>query len=169
MQRFVSLSLFLLLSPILAQAQEGQTPQFMANATFAPSAVISSGEATSTFYFGGGGEGLIYKGLGAGADIGYLFPKSDFKEGVGLLSTNGYYHFFTEGSSQKLVPFATAGYSLGFREGTANLVNFGGGVDYWFHEKAALRLEVRDNVWPGECRCDPSVHFLMFRVGVVGR
>jgi hypothetical protein len=103
--------------------------------------------------------------LGAGAELGYLFPRQAAGDGFGILSTNGFYRFTNSPSLQKVTPFVTAGYSLGFREGTINMANFGGGLDYWVRDRMGLRLEVRDHVWPG----DPAAHFLMFRVGLVGR
>lgn len=168
MRRSILIAFSLLLIPLGGKAQESQPPRGTANAFFGAGGAFANGSRAGVLQFGAGGEGRIYKGLGAGAEIGYLHPTESFTSGFGLLSTNGTYHFWTGRSSQKLVPFVTAGYSLAFRDGRANLANFGGGVDYWFREHAALRLEVRDHVWPEQCGC-PTTHFLMFRVGVVGR
>jgi hypothetical protein len=165
MRRSILITLIMLALPLMTHAQEFEAPRGTANLFFGAGRTIVSGESSGVLQFGAGGEGRIYKGLGAGAEIGYLSPTSSFTDGFGLLSTNGSYHFWNGSSSQKLVPFVTAGYSLAFRDGHANLGNFGGGVDYWFRDKAALRLEVRDHVWPGEA----TAHFLMFRVGIVGR
>ncbi len=94
---------------------------------------------------GGGGEGYLYRGLAAGADIGYLFPARCFRCGIGLFSLNPSYHFTSRRRSQRIVPFVTAGYTLGFREGTANLFNWGGGATFWFKESLGLRLEYREH------------------------
>ena len=42
------------------------------------------------------------------------------------------------------IPFVTVGYSLAFRTSTANLWNFGGGLNYWLRDRIALMAEVRD-------------------------
>lgn len=158
----------LLLFPLGVLAQEGGPPRATANAFWGGGGAFAGGEKAGVLQFGAGGEGRLYKGLSAGAEIGYLHPARNFKDGFGLLSTNGTYHFWTSSASQKVVPFLTAGYSLAFRDGTANLANFGGGLDYWFHNRAALRLEARDHIWPSRDGI-PTSHSLMFRIGIVGR
>lgn len=125
----------------------------------APGGVANGGDAT--LHFGGGGEGLVYKGLGAGAEIGFMGPASYMGEGFGVFSANGSYHFRRD---QKLVPFVTSGYTLFFRDGSANLVNFGGGVNYWFRDHLGLRVEFRDHVLPS-----PNTHFWEFRFGLAFR
>jgi len=168
MNRLTLIACSLVLLPVGMMAQESQAPRATANAFFGVGGAFAEGERAGVLHFGGGGEGRIYKGLSAGAELGYLHPTKSFKDGFGLLSTNGSYHFWTSSTSQRVVPFLTAGYSLAFRDGTANLANFGGGVDYWFHDHAALRLEIRDHIWPGKDGV-PTSNFLMFRIGVVGR
>ena len=91
---------------------------------------------------GVGGEGFLVKGFAFGSELGYLFPRN-FSQGVGLLSLDPAYHF-RRSRKHKLVPFVTAGYSLAFRQGAFNLVNYGGGVTYWFGRNLGLRLEIRD-------------------------
>lgn len=168
MQRLTLIACSLLLLPVGMIAQAVQPPRATANAFFGVGGAFADGERAGILHFGGGGEARIYKGLSAGAELGYLHPAKEFGEGFGLFSTNGAYRFWTSSPSQRVVPFLTAGYSLAFREGTANLSNFGGGADFWFHDRAALRLEVRDHIWPSRDGA-PTAHFLMFRVGVVGR
>ncbi len=110
---------------------------------FAPGGLFSQGHPVGTAHFGGGGEFMLFKGLGAGAEIGYLTPWEDFSAGIGVLSANGAYHFLR---NRKVSPFLTGGYSLAFRDGHANLVNFGGGVNWWVKEGVGLRLEFRDHM-----------------------
>lgn len=93
---------------------------------------------------GGGGDAYVYRGLAVGADLGYLFPSGNARNGVGLLSVNPSYHFTSRSRDQKVVPFVTAGYTLGFRSGTANFFNWGGGATYWFHRSLGIRAEIRD-------------------------
>jgi len=167
MRRLILMVCSLLLLPLGMKAQESEPPRGTANVFFGGGGAFADGERAGVLQFGGGGEGRLYKGLSAGAELGYVHPGESFRNGFGLLSTNGTYRFWNAWPSQKVVPFVTAGYSLAFRNGTANLANFGGGVDYWFRQRAALRLEVRDHIWPGESGI-PTSHILMFRVGLVG-
>ena len=119
----------------------------------------SSGDfSTGFFQFGGGGEGLAYKGLGLGAEIGYLAPFRAAGDGVGLFSGDVSYHF---NRTAKLVPFVTGGYSAAFRSGASHGGNFGGGVHYWMKEHVGLRFEFRDHVFSSD-----SPHLFQFRVGL---
>jgi hypothetical protein len=93
---------------------------------------------------GGGGEALLYKGLGVNVDLGYQFPRESISDGIGLASLNGCYHFVNRAKPAKLVPFVTAGYAIAFRSGHANLFDYGGGVNYWFSRHVGLRGEIRD-------------------------
>ena len=127
--------------------------------------VYSAPSGTGTYFgevlgIGGGGEGLLYKGLGIGGDLGYLFSRRDFRAGLGLASVNASYHLLSLSQSGKFVPFVTTGYTLGFRSGTAHFQNYGGGLTYWFQDKMGLRLELRNLDHP------EYSGFLSFRVGV---
>jgi hypothetical protein len=87
---------------------------------------------------------LLEHGIGAGAELRAVVPGSGAaRNSVGILSFNGSYHFLRDG---KLDPFATAGYSLLFRDFTANMFNYGGGLNYWFQDSLGLRLKLRDHV-----------------------
>lgn len=125
----------------------------------------ATSEGTGTLHFGGGGEGLVYKGLGVGAELGYVAPWRGFGDGLGTFSANGSYHFRPRNSESRVVPFVTSGYTLLFRNGTAHAFNFGGGLNYWFRDRVGLRFEFRDHVWPG----NHTVHILGFRVGMTFR
>lgn len=96
----------------------------------------------TAMHFGGGGEGLVYKGLGVGGEIGYVFPREAFVYGVGLLSVNTSYHW-NAGTHWKIQPFVTGGYSFLFRGESENRLNFGGGLTYWMANHAGLRVEYR--------------------------
>jgi hypothetical protein len=119
----------------------------------------SGGGSTGWFQVGAGGEGLVYKGLGLGAEVGYLAPFRAAGDGIGILSPDVSYHF--KRSNSKLVPFVTGGYSLAFRNGTSSGGNFGGGVQYWMKDHLGLRFEFRDHVFSSD-----SPHFYQFRVGL---
>jgi hypothetical protein len=120
----------------------------------------SGGGSTATFAVGAGGEGLVYKGLGLGAEIGYIAPFRAGGSGIGILSPDVSYHF--QRPNSKLVPFVTGGYSLAFRGGVSSSGgNFGGGVQYWIKDHLGLRFEFRDHVFSSD-----SPHFYQFRVGL---
>jgi len=131
----------------------------------APGAVVDGGTAAKTVHFGVGGDRLVYQGLGAGGEIGFLGPPHDFSEGVGIASANATYNFQKATSVRKVVPFVTGGYSLIFRRDASNGLNFGGGVNYWFKEHIGLRFEVRDHVF----REFGTANFVGFRIGLTFR
>ncbi|HEU5334964.1 MAG TPA: hypothetical protein VFU27_03320 [Terriglobales bacterium] len=140
----------------LAVAQQHSAEGYL---FFAPGVITSPGNSTASLHFGGGGEGFLHKGIAAGAELGYLAPWKDFDGGIGLLSLDGQYHF---NRGQKVVPFVTAGYSLGFRSGHENLFNYGLGANIWMRANKGLRLEFRDHV-------DSSNHYIDFRIGYAFR
>ena len=108
--------------------------------------------------FGGGGEGLVYKGLGIGGEVGYLSTGRSLDNGIGLGSANISYHF---NRSAKLQPFVTGGGSLAFRGFSAGGGNVGGGVQYWMNRHLGLRFEGRSYIFSSD-----SPHTLVFRVGL---
>lgn len=126
---------------------------------------VTSGSSTTFVNFGGGGEAFIKGGLSAGGDIGGYTPAKSFDEGFGILSANAGYHFLKASKSGKVVPFVNGGYSLFFRSDTANGINFGGGVNYWFKDRLGLRVEIRDHVVVES----PDTHFVGFRFGLLFR
>lgn len=124
-------------------------------------AVTDGDNSEATLHVGGGGEAVFWDSLGVGAEIGFLGPFESIGDGVGVFSVNGSYHFLPN-AGRKLRPFATGGYTLGFRDGTESLFNFGGGFHYWVKPKFGIRVEFRDHVVP-----EDGVHFLGARVGIV--
>src|SRR5207302_533729 len=82
---------------------------------------------------------------GVGAEAGVLTSVPSFEDTLGTFSANGYYHFL-HGKQHKIDPFATAGYTLLFRDGHLNLFNFGGGANFWLAKHVGARLELRDAV-----------------------
>ncbi len=114
-------------------------------------------------YVGGGAEGFVKEGFAISGDLGYLGPAKAMRSGFGLIDLDGGYHFARD---QKVVPFVSAGYSLGFRSGHFNAVNFGGGANVWFSSKMGLRLELRDVYHP---ETNASIHFINLRIGLTFR
>ena len=92
----------------------------------APGGVTCCHNTSMTLQFGAGGEALLTKGIGAGAELGVLGERRYFGDtALGVFSPNGYYHF-NRRKEGKADPFVTGGYTLLFRSGHANFANFGG-------------------------------------------
>jgi len=130
----------LLMIPALAFTQNAHAGQ--GYAFVAPHA--TGDEFGNILSLGAGAEGFLYRGLAAGGDIAYVFPRGYANEGIGLLTLNPSYHFVNAERSNRFVPFVTGGYALAFRAGAANLFNFGGGATYWFFRRFGARFEVRN-------------------------
>jgi hypothetical protein len=145
MKKFLIVIGIFVLLPALAVGQEAAS-KGRGFVFFAPGVAVGEGSTTGFLHFGAGGEVNLYKGLGFGAEVGYMAPMHYMSEGVGALSINGLYYHGKSGS--KVAPFVTGGYTLLFRSGHLNALNFGGGVDCWFAKRAGLRLEVHDYVSP---------------------
>lgn len=128
---------------------------------FAGAGASSGDFSRGYFQVGGGGEGLVQKGFGVGAEVGYLAPFQGAGNGIGIFSGDVSYHF---NRASRLVPFVTGGYSAAFRSGASHGGNFGGGVQYWMKEHVGLRLEFRDHVFSSD-----SPHLFQFRVGLAFR
>lgn len=153
------------LAALMAQggmAQEKSDNRGAGYVFVAPGAAVATGDAAGVLHFGVGGQGLLYKSFGIGGEIGYVSPNANIAAGVGLISINGLYQFGRASRDHKTVPFVTGGYSMAFRNGVANAVNFGGGLNYWFGSRKALLLELRDYISPLE----PNVHILTGRIGL---
>jgi hypothetical protein len=161
MRKLIFAILLAVLLPLAAAAQ-GKEHGGQGYGFVAPG---STSEGGSTLHFGVGGEGLVYKGLGVGGEIGYLGATRELREGFGVLSPNVSYHFLNATKSGKVAPFVTGGYSLLFRSGVAHAANFGGGVNYWFKDRVGLRLEFRDHI---VAHSDLG-HFFGFRIGLAFR
>ena len=132
---------------------------------FAPG--VTSPDGSGFLHYGAGGEGLLYKGLSAGAEVGYAHPWGGFGGGLGVLSANGGYFFRDARSvSAKIVPFVNGGYTLLFRSGSESGLNIGGGVISWFSERVGLRLEVRDHLFSDGGQ---YAHLVGFRIGLAFR
>ena len=133
----------LLLLPCQALAQDESSARFFPYTFVAPGGVSNGG---TTLHVGGGFDALIWKGLGASVEGGYLGPVPDgFDYGIGVISANAVFHTRPPRRHQ-LTPFVTGGYSFAFREQHGNAINFGGGVNYWLSERTAMRVEFRDHM-----------------------
>jgi hypothetical protein len=130
MSNVIGTLLLVMAIPAVAAAQHSHGYGFVA-----PGGASCCGHTSATLHVGGGGEGILGKGIGIGAEIGALGDTRSFEySAIGVFSANGYYHF-VHGTDIKLDPFFTGGYTLIFRSGYASLFNFGGGINYWFHRR----------------------------------
>jgi hypothetical protein len=162
MKNILGLTIVLVLLPLVGLAQEESVDQYLQGYGFiAPGVAVGQGQASGFLHFGGGGEVNLYKGIGFGAEVGYAAPFEYTGSGIGVLSVNGLYKFRRQGAT-KVEPFVSGGYSLLFRSGHLNAMNFGGGVHYWLSKRIGLRLEVRDHFSPEYF----SDHLIQGRVGI---
>ena len=99
--------------------------------------------------------------VGAGAEVELSDHHPGLAGGFGVASPNGYFHIPVNRMSN-LDPYATAGYSLFFKYGTANAFNYGGGLNWWIGERVGLKFEIRDQY-------GDSVHYWGIRFGVTFR
>jgi len=91
---------------------------------------------------GGGGEGLLWRGLALGGDITYQSFVGDF--GFGTAGLNVGYHFVNRDKPGKFDPFVKI-IPLGVAVtsgGMGGWGGMGGGLNYWFKRSMALRTEV---------------------------
>jgi len=155
MRRLCLVLLVIAIVPAFALAQEAKREHKGQGYVFvAPGGTAGCGGSTvALLHFGGGGEALLYKGLGVGAELGFLAPMQYLGDGIGILSVNGSYHFLNASATRKMIPFVTGGYSLAFRSGAANGVNLGGGINYWLGERLGLRVEFRTHSTAGNFSC----------------
>jgi hypothetical protein len=114
-------------------------------------------------YFAGGGlERLLNHGIGIGGEVSAILPASDVSgRTIGLASLDGYYHLQRK---SKLVPYASAGFSLLFRDYVRNGANYGLGTVYWFEDNMGLVIDARDHI--GSLPNAQRTHFWGFRVGL---
>jgi hypothetical protein len=133
---------FVLVSGTAAGQEAGPGPRWQPYTFAAPGGISNAG---TTLHLGGGADVLIWKGLGASVEGGYVGPIRSMDYGIGLVSANALYQFGRPGRT-KVTPFVTGGYSVGFRSSAGDAVNVGAGANYWITERTALRFEVRDHV-----------------------
>jgi hypothetical protein len=164
MRRLIVTALWIVWLPLVVAAQGTDASRGHGYVYFAPG--VTSPGGTGTMHLGAGGEGFFTRNLGLGADVGYVAPFESFTDGIGTFAPNFVTRFRAKSDDNKVEPFVSGGYTLFFREGTANGVNFGGGLNYWFRERLGLRFEVRDNVMIAN---GETGHFVGLRVGLTFR
>jgi hypothetical protein len=197
MKTIITLAAVLILAPAWAMAQAAED-QYGAQGYFFIGPIVSNtryvlnpaysgtvfplGEQPPADYnlheYGGvnagfGGEALVYKGLGVGAEASYAGADWSFGggEAVGIGSVDASYHFFGKRNRRRLEPFVTGGYSLYFGDRTRfeHGYNMGGGVNFWVLKHAALRFEVRDQGHVNYGGSSAFTNFAAFRFGMTFR
>lgn len=139
-----------------------------------PGGISVAGQTGKVLYGGVGAEGIVAPGIGLGAEAGVVRQVSTGWHGLfPLISTNVYYHFVH--TRDMMDPFVTAGYTSAFRgghheagqdPGQANLVNFGGGFNYWLRPRAGIKIEFLDDIRP---KRGPNADYWGFRIGLIFR
>jgi hypothetical protein len=131
----------------------------------APGGITSNGHTAMSLQMGAGGDVILGKGAGIGAELSAIGPRQDFASSVlGAFSPNLSYHFIHD-PSRKVDPYITGGYTLLFRTEHLNLVNFGLGTNYWLAHRLGLHLEFRDQIYTQ----NGSMHLWGVRVGIAVR
>ena len=110
-------------------------------------------------------EKLFRERVGLGAEFGAVGAWNNYRNAIGLFSLNGSWHFADRAG--RFDPFVTGGYTLGFRSGTLNFGNFGGGANIWLRESFGLRVEFRDHLHISSRV--PNLHYWGVRFGVAFR
>jgi hypothetical protein len=104
--------------------------------------VVSSGYAHwGILHAGGGGDVRVLKGLGVDGELGAM---GLFGYGFGIFSLGPSYHFLRPTRKSKFDPFVGSGYTRAFGNGGVNLMNFGGGTNYWLFRRVGVRFDFRD-------------------------
>lgn len=155
----VSLLSLVLLCCGIARAQNARGYVFFAPG--AETALGSKGGTIRGYGAGGGAELLLASHFGIGAEASAMVPgQGTASNTIGIFSVNSYGHLWRDRSFD---PFLTGGYSILFRDFTANGANFGVGANYWFHENVGLLLEGRDHYAKLE---GTPTHVWEFRIGL---
>jgi hypothetical protein len=139
--------------------------------TAPPPTYVANG-LSNAYTAGVGLEERFNKYLGAGFDLGGIAPGSGkvASNSVATFSPNGYFHLpLSDWQGSKVDVYATAGYSLLFRDSAANGINAGGGLNYWFKERLGLMLEFRFIKVFGSDPPTPATQYYIVRFGLTLR
>lgn len=124
---------------------------------------------------GFGGEGFLYRGFGLGGEAAWSHYSLLFgyERTAWIGSADGSYHFRRHAARGGVDPFILGGFSVygptSKEEGGRGQPggNFGGGVNLWLANHAALRLEFREHLNTGGYL--PGNTAVSFRIGVTFR
>ncbi len=148
MRAFALAVVLTVFAPYDALAQEVEA---RSGGAFLPFTFVAAGrttDETTTLHFGGGLGTVLWKGIGAEAEVGFLGPLSSDAEGFiygfGVVSLNALYEPLKPG--RRITPFVTGGYTVVFTSHSDSAANVGGGINYWMRDGLALRVEFRDHL-----------------------
>jgi hypothetical protein len=161
------LAALLVLPAFRASAQSAAGAPYLREYAFvAPTRDTASSGTQTVYAVGAGVEQLLGNRFGVGLDLNALIPThTKASNTLGVASFNGYFHPIVNG---KWDPFATGGYSLIFRNFTANGFNVGGGINYWFRENRGILFEVREEAGK-HTPVFVENHYLEIRIGLTFR
>lgn len=129
--------------PVLSLAAQDRGGSGRYNGNFHGFAVMGACQHGYGLFGGGGGaEALLWKGISAGVDVSY----QSFTDGngFGMLTPQFGYHFTNRTKPLRWDPFVTVGAGIGWLSGgSAATGNLGGGFNYWFRPRMAIRVEFR--------------------------
>ena len=103
---------------------------------------------------GGGGEVFVFKGIGAGGDVGTTVGNPDNK--ITIASLGGSYHFFCCQAKRKFEPFGGAGWGFLWSDINMHGLEYPGstnnrtglylnqGLIIWPNKHVGMRIEVRE-------------------------
>lgn len=143
---------------LLSRAQSSNGYVFVAPGSVSPG-------GGGTVHLGAGGEAVLGRTIGVGAEIGYLTSSQSFDAGLGIFSPNLYVHILPL-VRPRIDPYVTGGYSLIFRSGHINAGNFGVGTNLWLWSRFGVKVEFRDHV---STSFGDTTHFWGFRFGAAFR
>jgi hypothetical protein len=174
MKKPIATAALLLMVPALASAQSKDHPSRGQGYFFFGLGNTDCCASRVVKHVGFGGEGFLGEGLGVGAEVGYAHWGGSGLD-AWIASGDFSYHFRPSAPRGGVDPFVLAGGTMFAPTAKGNGRglpggNFGGGVNIWLTERAALRLEVRDHVNAGRWGPPaPADHYISFRVGVTFR
>jgi hypothetical protein len=174
MKRFIAITALLLVIPMPSSAQSELHPYRGQGYGF-------FGLGTGLGYthplveqLGFGGDGFLYKGFGFGGEAAWShFSRFGYDQSAWIGSLDASYHFRRHAARGGVDPFVLGGFSLygptSKEEGGRGQPggNFGGGVNLWLADHAALRLEFRQHINAGNYL--PANTAIAFRVGFTFR
>ena len=174
MKKHIAITALLLMIPLFASAQGEVHPYRGQGYGFGAFGTGLDYSHSLVEQLGFGGEGFLYKGLGFGGEAVWShYSRFGFDHPAWIGSLDGSYHFRRHAPRGGVDPFLVGGFSVyspttsGNGESAEFGGNFGGGVNLWFADHAALRLELREHVNTGNYL--PGNTAIAFRVGVTFR
>ena len=174
MKKLIATAALLLLTPFSAWAQSENHPYRGQGYGFFGLGTGLDDQHPLTEQLGFGGEGFLFRGFGVGAEATWShYRHFIFDQTTWIGSLDGSYHFRRHAARGGVDPFVLGGFSIygptSKEEGGRGVPggNFGGGVNLWFADHSALRLEYRVHV--GGFGYLPGSPAFAFRVGMTFR